>query len=104
MERARLGEQDASFQAPLIPILLDSGMLLLLRFCLDDTSPTVISASLVAFSRLLTCPFDETCLERCLLWRRGDEQPDLSSRVHIDSTDREQEAEMKDDEVVSPDP
>lgn len=104
LERARMGDYDLCFQdalEPLIPTLVDNGLVVLLRFCMDDSSPAVVSAALAAFSRLLSSPFDETCLDRCLLlWRRSDEQPDLNSRVHIDPSDQEQEAEMKDDEMV----
>jgi len=56
---------------------------------------------MVALSRLLSCPFDDTCLDRSLLlWRRGEEQPDLSSKVQMDPADKEQEAELKDSEMV----
>ena len=84
-------------------MLIDSGLVTLLRICLDDSKcPTVMMAALTAFSHLLSSSFDETCLDRCLLlWHRGEEQPDLSSRIAIDQTDQEQEAEMKDDEMVN---
>lgn len=55
----------------------------------------------MAFSRLLSNPFDETCLERCYIWYNGEQHPDLCSRVEIDSADKEQEEEMKDNEMVS---
>lgn len=101
LENARLGIYDAYFESPLIPTLIDNGLLVLLRFCLDDNTPAVVSAALCAFSRLISSPFDETCLERCLAWFRGEEQPNLCSRVHMDSTDQEQEVEMNDTELVN---
>lgn len=73
---------------------------MLLRFCLDDSSPAVVSAALVAFSRLLSNPFDEICLERSNAWHNGEEQPNLFSFIPIDPADKEQEEEMKDIEVV----
>lgn len=101
LENARLGTYDSFFEAPLVPTLLDNGILMLLRFCLDDSSPAVVTAALVAFSRLLSNPFDETCLERCYIWYNGEKHPDLCSRVEIDSADKEQEEEMKDNEMVN---
>lgn len=101
LENTRLGMYDSCFEAPLIPILLDNGFLMLLRFCLDDTASSVVAAALVAISRLLSSPFDETCLERCLIWHLGEKQPNLCTRIQMDSTDQEQEAEMKDNEMVT---
>lgn len=101
LENTRLGVFDSCFEAPLVPTLLDNGLLMLLRFSMDDNAPAVVSASLVAFSRLISSPFDETCLERCHNWRTGEEQPNLRSRVQMDATDLEQEAEMKDNEMVN---
>lgn len=100
LENTRLGIFDSCFEAPLVPTLLDSGLLMLLRFSLDDNTPAVVAAALVAFSRLISSPFDETCLERCYGWHSGEVQPNLCSRVQMDSTDQEQEAEMKDNEIV----
>ncbi len=101
LENTRLGLYDSCFESPLIPTLLDNGLLMLLRFCMDDSAPSVIVASLVAFSRLLSSPFDETCLERCYIWHGGEKQPNLCSRVEMDPTDQEQEPEMKDNEMVT---
>uniref|UniRef100_A0A0P5SL96 RNA polymerase II-associated protein n=1 Tax=Daphnia magna TaxID=35525 RepID=A0A0P5SL96_9CRUS len=99
LENTRLGIYDSCFEAPLIPVLLDNRFLMLVRFCLDDSAPSVVAAALVALSRLLSSPFDETCLERCFIWHLGEKQPNLCSRIQMDSTDQEQEAEMKDYEM-----
>ena len=101
LEQARLGTYDSCFDAPLIPALLENGFLLFLRHCLDDNTHAAVSAALVAFSNLLSCPFEETCLDRSFLWYGGEEQPNLCSRVHLDEQDKEQEEEMKDDEMVT---
>ena len=100
LENCRLGLFDSSFDRPLLPVLLDNNLLLVLRFCLDDGTPAVVSAALTAFARLLSCPFDEICLQRCFHWYGGDVQPILSSRVPIDPADQEQEPEIKDHEMV----
>lgn len=100
LENTRLGIFDSCFEAPLVPTLLDHGLLMLLRFSLDDNTPAVVAAALIAFSRLISSPFDETCLERCYSWHSGEEQPNLCTLVQMDSADQEQEAEMKDNEMV----
>lgn len=101
-ELARLGSFDRCFQESLISNLLEHRWALRLRFCMDDNTPSVVAAALVAFSRLLASSLDETCLEVCLLWAGGEVQPDLASRRTIDSTDREFEAEITDNEMVRP--
>ena len=101
LKNTRLGLFDSCFESPLIPTLLDNGLLMLLRFCMDDSFPSTVIASLVAFSRLISSPFDEACLERCYIWYGGEMQPDLFSRIEMDPMDLEQEPEMKDSEMVT---
>ena len=72
----------------------------MLRYSLDDSNPAVMSAALTVFSHLLCNPLDETCLERCYMWHRGEEQPRLPSQRQLDEADQEEEPEMTDDEVV----
>ena len=72
----------------------------MMRHILDDPSEAVVVSALVAFSHFLSCNLDEICLDRCFLWYRGEEQPDLCSDIQLDETDKEQECEMKDNEVV----
>lgn len=100
IEQARIGTYDSCFEVSLIPTLLDHGILLLLRYCLDDNKPAVVTAAIVALSNLISCSFEETCLERSFLWYGGEEQPDLHTTVQLDEQDKEQEEEMKDDEMV----
>ena len=100
LELARLGSFDRCFEEPLISTLLEHRWALRLRFTLDDSTPSVVSAALVAFSRLLSSSLDETCMDRCFLWSGGEVQPDLVSRRTIDSSDKEFEAEITDNEMV----
>jgi len=100
LELARLGSFDRCFEEPLISTLLKHRWAIRLRFTLDDSTPSVVSAALVAFSRLLASSLDETCMDRCFLWSGGEVQPDLVSRRIIDSSDKEFEAEITDNEMV----
>ena len=101
LEKTRLGIYDYCFKDCFIQSLLNGNFLLMMRHCLDDPNEAVVVAALVAFSHLVSSNLDEICLDRCFLWYRGDEQPDLCSDVQLDETDKEQECEMKDNEVVS---
>ena len=50
---------DGVLEPPLVGRLLDAGLLLLLRFALDDTAEPVLTAALAAMEALLTSRPDE---------------------------------------------
>ena len=50
---------DGVLEPPLLGRLLDAGLLLLLRFALDDTAEPVLTAGLAAMEALLDCRPDE---------------------------------------------
>lgn len=100
LEKSRLGIYDDCFKDSFVQSLLNGNVLLMMRHCLDDPNEAVVVAALVTFSHFLSSNLDEICLDRCYLWYRGEEQPDLCSDIQLDETDKEQEDEMKDNEVV----
>lgn len=53
---------DGHLSLPVIPQLLDAGLIFLLRFCLDDNAVPIVSATSQAIAELIAPPSDEVCL------------------------------------------
>ena len=60
--QARRGEFTDSVQTPIIPALLDGGLVFILRWSLDDTIDTTIAAAVNCFHSLLVSEQDEVCV------------------------------------------
>ena len=60
--QARRGEFTDSVQTPIIPALLDGGLVFILRWSLDDTTDTTIAAAVNCFHSLLVSEQDEVCV------------------------------------------
>ncbi|CAL1289411.1 unnamed protein product [Larinioides sclopetarius] len=71
------GMMDGCFDNPLLPSLLEAGIVPLLRWALDDTSVTSIAATITAIHSLLICKSDEICLQRSFCWLNGHLMPHL---------------------------
>ncbi|XP_077991104.1 RNA polymerase II-associated protein 1-like [Glandiceps talaboti] len=73
----RLDNLGGSVDTPLIPKLLEAGLVFILRWSLDDTSEAGIAASIEGFKALLVQPTDEECLDKVFSWYRGYEMHPL---------------------------
>lgn len=60
--KVRSGELEALVQSPVLPALIDAGVMFLLRWALDDTVEMVVSAAVSALCNLLVCDADEVSI------------------------------------------
>ncbi|GIY22119.1 RNA polymerase II-associated protein 1 [Caerostris darwini] len=79
------GMMDACFDERLLPIMLDAGIVPLLRWALDDTSITSIAATISVIHSLLISKSDEICLQRTFCWLNGHIMPQLEPQNLIES-------------------
>ncbi|KAF8794743.1 RNA polymerase II-associated protein 1 like protein [Argiope bruennichi] len=79
------GMMDGCFDNPLLPSILEAGIVPLLRWALDDTSITSIAATITAIHSLLICKSDELCLQRSFCWLNGHLMPQLESQDLMES-------------------
>ncbi|XP_054282701.1 RNA polymerase II-associated protein 1 isoform X2 [Macrosteles quadrilineatus] len=96
----KASDYDYCLEKPLLPQLLDSELYLLLRFTLDDSVRSVVSAALAAISNLLVNIKDEGCLDRLLGLATGLRQPSLFVQLDLKPTEL---AELKDTELLKVD-
>ena len=50
-------------QSPVLPALIDAGVMFLLRWALDDSVEMVVSATVAALCNLLVCDADDVSLD-----------------------------------------
>ena len=67
LAQARRGEFHEVVSAPIIPALLDGGVVFVLRWALDDATDNSMAASVHALHALLVCEEDEVSWKG--LWR-----------------------------------
>ncbi|KAG8187093.1 hypothetical protein JTE90_023935 [Oedothorax gibbosus] len=79
------GMFDGCFDEPLLPTMLEAGLVPLLRWALDDTSLTSLAATITAMHSLLISKIDEMCLHRTFCWLHGHILPLLKPENLIDS-------------------
>ena len=97
-EYASLTEGDT----PMLGILLKSGLPLLLRYSLDDSSDSLQAATLQCLHNLLVCTAEEALLEDYSDTFTGLLLPALTPSVASDATEKEEEEEerMSDEKLV----
>ncbi|GFU14118.1 RNA polymerase II-associated protein 1 [Nephila pilipes] len=78
------GMMDDCFDNPLLPMILEAGIVPLLRWALDDTSVTSIAATVSAVHSLLISKSDEICLQRTFCWLNGHLMPQLEPQDLIE--------------------
>nr|XP_042904816.1 RNA polymerase II-associated protein 1 isoform X2 [Parasteatoda tepidariorum] len=78
------GMFDSCFDNPLLPTLLDAGIVPLLRWALDDVTVTSVAATITAIHSLLISKPDEACLMKTFCWLNGSLLP------HLEPTDLEE--------------
>ncbi|GFS40381.1 RNA polymerase II-associated protein 1 [Trichonephila inaurata madagascariensis] len=77
LENYWYGMMDGCFDNPLLPMILEAGIVPLLRWALDDTSVTSVAATVSAIHNLLISKSDEICLQRTFCWLNGHLIPHL---------------------------
>ncbi|XP_019647919.1 PREDICTED: RNA polymerase II-associated protein 1-like [Branchiostoma belcheri] len=75
--RARNGEFAVALSGPLLPMMLESGMVFVVRFSLDENTPSLVTTAVEALHSLLVLPGDELCADHVYSWYRGSELPAL---------------------------
>ena len=63
LNKVRNGELEAMVQSPVLPALIDAGVMFLLRWALDDSVEMVVSATVAALCNLLVCDADDVSLD-----------------------------------------
>ncbi|XP_071163795.1 RNA polymerase II-associated protein 1-like [Mytilus edulis] len=98
ISKVRSGELEALVQSPVLPALIDAGVMFLLRWALDDTVEMVVSAAVSALCNLLVCDADEASLDRVFSWNQGHCVP-----THLPKSDEdEQNGKVKNEEEETP--
>ncbi|XP_054707904.1 RNA polymerase II-associated protein 1-like [Uloborus diversus] len=77
LENYWYGMMDNCFDAPLLPMVLDAGIVPLLRWALDDSSLMSVAATVSALHGFLICKADEACLHKTYCWLMGHLMPQL---------------------------
>ncbi|RDD44932.1 RNA polymerase II-associated protein 1 [Trichoplax sp. H2] len=85
---------------PIIPNLLDAGVLFLLRWSFDDNTLAVISSSLHAIRALVVKEEDEHCLDRISSFYRGYEVPAFEPAVGITDLKENEKSQITDADLV----
>ncbi|XP_033632797.1 RNA polymerase II-associated protein 1-like isoform X2 [Asterias rubens] len=83
----RLKQLGGELLEPLLPQLLKSGILFLLRWSLDSVNEGVIASTMEALAALLIQPGDEGTLDRVFSWHRGMEVPPMLPISSDDDTE-----------------
>lgn len=96
------GLYDDYLQQSLMKQLLNSGLVPVLRWSLDDNSESLIAASVHAIRNLIYNENDELCLDHTFSWKGGHINPFLIPLKQENSTENKLE-EMTDIEIIKSD-
>ncbi|XP_076033905.1 RNA polymerase II-associated protein 1 isoform X2 [Oratosquilla oratoria] len=102
IRNAKEGLYDGCLDVPIIQLMVEAGLVLLLRFGLDESSALVYVESMRGMYYLLTSEGDENCLDLLESW--GGTQPGVSSAIFAQEKAQaeleEEEKELKDIEIL----
>lgn len=84
LNKVRNGELEALVQSPVLPAVIDAGVMFLLRWALDDSVDMVVSATVAALCNLLVCDADDKSLDRVFSWHQGHSVPKHQPRSDED--------------------
>lgn len=68
VHKVRCGELEALVQSPVLPALIDAGVMFLLRWALDDSVDMVVSSAVSALCSLLVSDADEVCFSLYMIF------------------------------------
>lgn len=104
LRNTKEGAYDKCFEMPLLHLMIDAGIVLLLRFAMDEISPQVYQPAIRALYYLVSSEPDERCLALTHPWMPGSLEPQVSSQIHSQDKARkemdEEEKELKDFEII----
>ncbi|XP_045125423.1 RNA polymerase II-associated protein 1-like isoform X2 [Portunus trituberculatus] len=101
---AKEGLYDRCTNPPLIQLAIEAGVVLLLRFALDDPSHLVYREAVRGLHHLVASDPDELCLALAHPWTPGGLEPGVASEVHASDKTRQEldkeEQDLRDHEVI----
>lgn len=104
LRNAKEGLYDTAVNPPIIQLMVEAGVVLLLRFALDESSHHVYGEAVRGLYYLLSSEPDEHCLAMAQPWAPAGLEPGVSSNIHASEKSRkeldEEEKELKDIEVI----
>ncbi|XP_078673890.1 RNA polymerase II-associated protein 1-like isoform X2 [Branchiostoma floridae x Branchiostoma belcheri] len=101
--RARNGEFAVALSGPLLPMMLESGMVFVVRFSLDENTPSLVATAVEALHSLLVLPGDELCADHVYSWYRGSELPALCPERDPEEEGEEKGRDKTDQELAKED-
>ncbi|XP_072027596.1 RNA polymerase II-associated protein 1-like [Amphiura filiformis] len=91
----RISDIGGELMEPLVPKLLEAGVLFLFRWSLDDVNEGVITACIEGLAALLIQPGDESTSDRVFSWYRGSETTPMRPVVEDEEDESGQKIEDK---------
>ncbi|XP_067681020.1 RNA polymerase II-associated protein 1-like [Haliotis asinina] len=102
--KAKRGAYRDVVQSPIVPAVLESGVVFLFRWALDDTVDAVLAAAVAAMHALICNPADQECLDICFSWFQGHVMPgQCPVTMESERQDGEEPVEETDAEVAKRD-
>ncbi|XP_066280057.1 RNA polymerase II-associated protein 1-like [Branchiostoma lanceolatum] len=98
---ARNGEFTVALSGPLLPMMLESGMVFIVRFSLDENTPSLVATAVEALHSLLVLPGDELCADHVYSWNRGNEFPVLCPERGPEEEGEEEKGRDKTDQELA---
>jgi len=103
-----MGAFQGHLQGDVLSVLLDAGVLFLLRWSLDDTSDGVVAAAIQGFAAILIVPSDKELADKVFSFPRGQELSALCPVMETQdkkrsSEDEEEEKSLTDAEQLNQD-
>ncbi|KAL4237863.1 RNA polymerase II associated protein 1 [Mactra antiquata] len=71
IKQAKEGNLSTLVQSPILPCIIDAGVIFLLRWSLDDNVESVMASTVAAFNALLVNHADEKALNKVFHWYQG---------------------------------
>ncbi|KAK3595521.1 hypothetical protein CHS0354_021622 [Potamilus streckersoni] len=114
IQKAKDGSLDQLIQTPILPSILDAGVVFLLRWALDDSVDAVVVSAIAALNSLLVSQADEMALNHVFGWYQGhcvaalcppqpEEKNTATSRLRISKLDedvQETDADMSKRDLI----
>ncbi|XP_048259249.1 RNA polymerase II-associated protein 1-like [Haliotis rufescens] len=104
LHKAKRGAYRDVVQTPILPAVVESGVVFLFRWALDDAVDTVLAAAVAAMHALICNPADQECLDRSFSWFQGHVMPgQCPVTMETERQDGEETVDETDAEVAKRD-
>ncbi|XP_076441793.1 RNA polymerase II-associated protein 1-like [Babylonia areolata] len=103
IHKAKEGSLDDLIQTPIIPSLLDAGVIFLLRWACDDSVDAAVAAAVSALCALVCNPADEAALDRVSPWYQGNCVPAMVPPATVEQMAKSKTEEDEDSKVEETD-